>query len=184
MFGNQNNFATFLTLALPYFLVIPLLFHGATAAAHRAIGTLADLMALLLTGSKDNLIAAALVFLTVIFFLATDPAQRAKLLGAVAIVAVALVVIVPSLSGSGLIPLPKRAVDKFSFTLLQQEISTGQGSGAARASLLTDGIDFIGQSGASGSAPATRSPMSSTCPVFPGVSTCTTGGSRWRSTLA
>ena len=32
--------------------------------------------------------------------------------------------------------LPKRAVDKFSFTLLQKEIATGQGSGGARASLL------------------------------------------------
>lgn len=170
VFGNQNNFATFLTLALPYFLVIPLLFTERRLRLIGLIGTLVDLMALLLTGSKDNLIAAALVFLTVIFFLATDPAQRAKLLGAVAIVAVALVVIVPSLSGSGLIPLPKRAVDKFSFTLLQQEISTGQGSGAARASLLTDGLDFIGQTGGIGVGAGNAESHVLDLPVFPGVS--------------
>lgn len=170
VFGNQNNFATFLTLALPYFLVIPLLFTERRLRLIGLVGTLADLMALLLTGSKDNLLAAALVFVTVVFFLATDPAQRAKLLGAIAIVAVALVVIVPSLNGSGLIPLPKRAVDKFSFTLLEQEIATGQGSGGARASLLKDGIDFIGQTGGVGVGAGNAETHVLDLPVFPGVS--------------
>ena len=170
VFGNQNNFATFLTLALPYLVVLPLVFKERRLRIVGLIGTLAALMALLLTGSKDNLIAAGLVFLTLIFFLATDPKQRTKLLGAVVIVVIALVVIVPSLSGSGLVPLPKRAVDKFSFTLLQKEIATGQGSGGARASLLGDGIDFIGQSGGIGVGAGNAETHVLDLPVFPGVS--------------
>ncbi len=170
VFGNQNNFATFLTLALPYLVVLPLVFKERRLRIIGLVGTLMALMALLLTGSKDNLIAAGLVFLTLIFFLATDPKQRTKLLGAVVIVVVALAVIVPSLSGSGLIPLPKRAVDKFSFTLLQKEIATGQGSGGARASLLGDGIDFIGQSGGVGVAAGNAETHVLDLPVFPGVS--------------
>jgi teichuronic acid biosynthesis protein TuaE len=170
VFGNQNNFATFLTLALPYLVALPLVFKERRLRIIGLVGTLADLTALLLTGSKDNLLAAALVFLTLIFFLATDPKQRTRLLGAVVIVVVALAVIVPSVSGSGLIPLPKRAVDKFSFTLLQKEIATGQGSGGARASLLGDGIDFIGQSGGVGVGAGNAETRVLELPVFPGVS--------------
>jgi teichuronic acid biosynthesis protein TuaE len=170
VFGNQNNFATFLTLALPYLIVLPLVFKERRLRIIGLVGTLADLAALLLTGSKDNLIAAGLVFLTLILFLATDPKQRTKLLGAVVIGVVALAVIVPSMSGSGLIPLPKRAVDKFSFTLLQKEIATGQGSGGARASLLGDGIDFVGQSGGIGVGAGNAETHVLELPVFPGVS--------------
>jgi teichuronic acid biosynthesis protein TuaE len=170
VFGNQNNFATFLTLALPYVLVLPLIFHERRLRLIGIVATVADLAALLLTGSKDNLIAAALVFLTVVLFLATDPKQRAKLLGAVVIVIVAIIVLVPSLNGSGIIPLPKRAVDKFSFSLLAQEISSGQGSGAARASLLHDGVGFIGDTGGVGVGAGNAETHVLELANFPGVS--------------
>jgi teichuronic acid biosynthesis protein TuaE len=170
VFGNQNNFATFLTLALPYFLVLPFIFRERKLRVIGLVGTLSALMALLLTGSKDNLIAAALVFLTILFFLATDPAQRAKLIGVVVVVAIALAVVVPTLSGSGLVPLPKRAVDKFSFSLLMQEIKTGQGSGAARKNLLNDGIHFVGESGGIGVGAGNAETHVLELPVFPGVS--------------
>jgi teichuronic acid biosynthesis protein TuaE len=170
VFGNQNNFATFLTLALPYALVLVFVFRERRLRVIGLVATVADLAALLLTGSKDNLIAAGLVFLTVVLFLATDPKQRAKLVGAVAVVVLAVVVLVPTLNGSGLIPLPKRAVDKFSFSLLAQEISTGQGSGAARASLLHDGIGFVGQSGGIGVGAGNAETHVLELANFPGVS--------------
>ena len=129
-----------------------------------------DLAALLLTGSKDNLLAAGLVILTLLLFLATDPRQRSKLVGAVVIAVVAIAVVVPSLNGSGLIPLPQRAVNKFSFSLLEKEIASGQGSGAARESLLTDGVNFVGQTGGFGVGAGNAETHVLELADFPGVS--------------
>ncbi len=170
VFGNQNNFATYLTLALPYLVALPLVFRERRLLWIGLIGTVLDLAALLLTGSKDNLVAAGLVFLTVLLFLATDPRQRSKLIGAVLIAIVAIIVVVPSLSGSGLIPLPQRAVNKFSFSLLEKEIASGQGSGAARESLFNDGIDFVGQTGGFGVGAGNAETHVLELADFPGVS--------------
>jgi len=170
VFGNQNNFATFLTLALPYLVTLPLVFRERRLRVIGIVGTVVDLTALLLTGSKDNLLAAGLVVLTLLLFLATDPRQRSKFVGAVVIAIVAIAVIVPSLNGSGLIPLPQRAVNKFSFSLLEKEIASGQGSGAARESLLSDGIDFIGQTGGFGVGAGNAETHVLELADFPGVS--------------
>jgi teichuronic acid biosynthesis protein TuaE len=170
VFGNQNNFATFLTLALPYLVTLPLIFRQRRMLLIGIAGTVLDLAALLLTGSKDNLLAAGLVFLTLLLFLATDPKQRSKLVGAVVIAIVAIIVVVPSLNGSGLIPLPQRAVNKFSFSLLEKEIASGQGSGAARASLLGDGITFVGQTGGIGVGAGNAETHVLELADFPGVS--------------
>jgi len=170
VFGNQNNFATFLTLALPYLVTLPLVFRERRMLLIGLVGTVADLAALLLTGSKDNLLAAGLVVLTLLLFLATDPKQRSKLVGAVVIAVVAIIVVVPSLNGSGLIPLPQRAVNKFSFSLLEKEIASGQGSGAARESLLNDGIGFVGQTGGFGVGAGNAETHVLELADFPGVS--------------
>ena len=120
-------------------MTLPLIFPSRRLRVIGIVGTVVDLAAILLTGSKDNLLAAGLVFLTLLLFLATDPANVPSSSGAILITVVAIAVVVPSLNGSGLIPLPQRAVNKFSFSLLEKEIASGQGSGAARESLLTDG---------------------------------------------
>ena len=170
VFGNQNNFATFLTLALPYLVTLPLVFRARRLVVIGIVGTVVDLAALLLTGSKDNLLAAGLVILTLLLFLATDPRQRSKLVGALVVAVVAIAVVVPSLNGSGLIPLPQRAVNKFSFSLLEKEIASGQGSGAARASLLTDGVNFVGQTGGFGVGAGNAETHVLELADFPGVS--------------
>jgi teichuronic acid biosynthesis protein TuaE len=170
VFGNQNNFATYLTLTLPYLVTLSLVFRDRRVRLLGLAGTLLTLAALLLTGSKDNLIAAALVFLTLLLFLATDPKQRTKFIGAIVIVVVAVAVIVPSLNGTGLIPLPKRAVNKFSFSLLASELSSGTGSGAARANLLSDGVNFVGQTGGIGVGAGNAETHVLELPAFPGVS--------------
>jgi len=170
VFGNQNNFATYLTLALPYLVALPLVFRQRRLLLIGLVGTLVDLTALLLTGSKDNLLAAGLVLLTMLLFLATDPRQRSKLVGALLIAIVAIVVIVPSLNGSGLIPLPQRAVNKFSFSLLEKELASGQGSGAVRASLTSDGITFVGQTGGFGVGAGNAETHVLELADFPGVS--------------
>ncbi len=170
VFGNENNFATYLTLTLPYLFCLGLIFRERRVRIIGGVLTAADLIALLFTGSKDNLIAMALVFLTVLIFLATDPRQRTRFLGLILIGIVALLVIIPSLNGTGLLPLPQRAVTKFSFTALQQEIASGQGSGAARTSLLKDGIGFVGDSGGIGVGAGNAETYVLNLPDFPGVS--------------
>lgn len=170
VFGNENNFATYLTLTLPYLVSLSLVFRDRRLRILGVVGTAADLVALLFTGSKDNLVAAGLVFLTLLLFLATDPKQRGKLVGAILIGIVAIAVVVPSLNGTGVVPLPQKAVDKFSFTLLQKEISTGSGSGAARASLLGDGIRFVGDTGGFGVGAGNAETHVLNLPDFPGVS--------------
>jgi len=170
VFGNQNNFATYLTLALPYLVTLPLVFAQRRLRVIGIAGTVVDLGALLLTGSKANLLAAGLVFVTLLLFLATDPRQRSKLAGAVLIAIVAIAVVVPSLNGAGLIPLPQRAVNKFSFSLLEKEIASGQGSGAARESLLSDGLTFVGQTGGFGVGAGNAETHVLELADFPGVS--------------
>ncbi len=150
VFGNQNNFATYLTLALPYMLCLAVVFSDIRRRVIGVVGTLAVLSALLFTGSRANLVAAALVFGALLVFLATDPRTRRTLVGAVVIIALAVAFVVPSILGSGLIRLPQQTVTKFDFGILKQEVATGSGSGAVRASLLDDGLDFIGQSGGLG----------------------------------
>lgn len=169
VFGNQNNFATYLTLTLPYLVALGLVFRERRLRAISIVATVLNLTALLLTGSKDNLLATGLVFLTLLIFFATDPRQRRKLVAVLVLLAVALAVVVPSLNGTGIVPLPKQAVNKFSFKLLEKEIETGQGSGAARASLLGDGIDFVGQTGGIGVGAGNAETHVSELPNFPGV---------------
>lgn len=150
VFGNQNNFATYLTLSLPYMACLATVYPDRRRRVLGILGTLAVLAALLFTGSRANLLATALVFGALLLFLGTNPATRRKFFGAIAIVGAVVVLVVPTLLGSGIVPLPKQTTTKFSFSVLRREVSTGTGSGAVRASLLADGLDFIGQTGGFG----------------------------------
>ena len=70
LFGNQNNFATYLTLTLPYFLTLPVIFRDVRVKAVGFAGGACALIGLLYTGSKANLIATGLILI--------GPAGRAR----------------------------------------------------------------------------------------------------------
>lgn len=150
-FGNENNLATYLTLTLPYFVGLVIVFRDIRLRTIGAVGGLTTLLLLLYTGSKTNLLVTALVFLTFFVVLAMDPSMRRQaFLGAVALGAAAALVLVPALNGVGPIKLSDRALSKFSFTLLTQQVDEGVGSGAVRASLTSEGLALVRETGGIG----------------------------------
>lgn len=143
-FGNENNLATYLTLTLPYFVGLVIVFRDIRLRVIGAAGGLTTLLLLLYTGSKTNLLVTALVFLTFFIVLAMDRSMRRQaFLGALALGAAAALVLVPALNGVGPIKLSDRALSKFSFTLLTEQVDNGVGSGAVRASLTNEGLTLV-----------------------------------------
>ena len=150
LFGNQNNFATYLTLSLPYFLMLPIVFRDVRLRAVGLAGTTAALGALLYTGSKSNLLALAIILIALLALISTDRRRRGLLIGAGAVALLAAVIVIPSVLGGGIIKLPDRAVSKFNFGLLGSQLKTDTGSGGVRNSLLRDGLDLVAESGGLG----------------------------------
>jgi teichuronic acid biosynthesis protein TuaE len=170
VFGNENNLATYLTLTLPYFLVLVVVFRDVRLRALGLMGGLACLLALLYTGSKSNLLATALVLAGLLVVLATDPRQRRRALSAAVVAGLAALVVVPALRGAGVVPLPERALDKFSFSLLQEQVEQGVGSGAVRSNLLDDGLALVVETGGVGVGAGNADVRIRSLADFPGVS--------------
>lgn len=170
VFGNENNLATYLTLTLPYFLVLAVVFRDVRLRALGLGGGLACLMALLYTGSKANLIATALVLASLLIILATDPRDRRRALAAAVVAVLAVALVVPAVQGSGLVSLPERAVSKFSFSLLQEQVEVGVGSGAVRSNLLGDGLGLVAETGGIGVGAGNADVRITSLKDFPGVS--------------
>lgn len=169
LFGNQNNFATYLTLSLPYFVAIPIVVRDIRLRMIGFVGTAIALGALLYTGSKSNLIALALIFVALILVIASDRRRRGRLVVAGAFVVVVAAIIVPSVLGGGLVKLPDRAVEKFNFGLLRSQVNSGSGSGGVRSSLLTDGLDLVARSGGLGVGAGNAEANVRSLNNFPGV---------------
>ena len=151
LFGNQNNFATYLSLTLPYFLCLPIVFRDARLIALGAVGGTVTLGALLFTGSRSNLIATFLVLGGLVLVLATDRRRRGRVVAGATVAILAALLIIPSLGGGGLIPLPERIAGKFDIsTLVQQKKAATVGSGAVRSSLLDEGLSVVADSGGLG----------------------------------
>jgi O-antigen ligase len=150
LFGNQNNFATYLTLTLPYFLTLPVIFRDVRIKAIGFVGAAAALVGLLYTGSKSNLIAMGLILVGLLVVLAFDRRGRGRLLVGIAVAALAVLLVVPSVLGGGVIKLPQRAVTKFDFGILSAQVADRTGSGAVRSSLLGEGLDLVWQTGGLG----------------------------------
>lgn len=150
LFGNQNNFATYLSLTLPYFLCLPIVFRDARLIALGTIGGTVTLAALLFTGSRSNLIATFLVLGGLVIVLATDRRRRGRVVAGGAVAVLAALLVIPSLGGGGLIPLPERVVTKFDISILSQQRKQGIGSGAVRASVLNEGLALVADSGGLG----------------------------------
>ena len=145
LFGNQNNFAAFLSLSLPYFAVLPVVFRDVRLKAIGFAGGAVALMFILLAGSKSGLLSAGFVVIGLLVLVGTDRRARGRLVvaGGIAVMAVALVV--PVLQGAGPVKLDERTVTKLDFNILRSQIETEQGSGGVRNALLSDGLNIIGE---------------------------------------
>lgn len=150
LFGNQNNFATYLSLTLPYFVCLPIVFRDIRLRAIGVVGATVTLTALLFTGSRSNLAATFLVLGGLVVALATDRRRRGRVVAGAAVAVLGAVLIIPSLGGGGLIPLPERVVEKFSLSVLLEQRQRGEGSGPVRASVTEEGFRLVTDSGGLG----------------------------------
>lgn len=149
-FGNQNNFATYLALTLPYLLVLPVISRDVRLRLLGISGAVVAIGLILFSGSKANLVATAIILIGMLVVLGTDPAMRRAFLAALAVVAIGFALIIPSLFGAGIVPLPEQAVAKLDFGTLQAQVQSGSGSGAVRSSLLGTGLDLAASTGGVG----------------------------------
>jgi teichuronic acid biosynthesis protein TuaE len=149
-FGNQNNFATYLALTLPYLLVLPVVARDVRLRIMGGAGAVVAILLILFSGSKANLVAVGLILVGLLVVLAADPSMRKAFRAAVVVVGAALLLIVPSMFGAGVVPLPEQAAAKLDFRTLVAQVESGSGSGAVRGSLLSTGLDIAAQSGGVG----------------------------------
>jgi len=149
-FGNQNNFATYLALSLPYLVLLPVVARDARLRLGGAAGAIVAITFILFSGSKANLMAVGIILLGMLVVLATDRTMRRAFVASLVVVAAALALIIPSLLGTGPVPIPKQAVAKLNFGTLQAQVTSGQGSGAVRTTLLEKGLGLAASSGGVG----------------------------------
>lgn len=141
-FGNQNNFATYLALTLPYLVLLPVVARDVRLRLAGAVGAVLAIGFILVSGSKSNLIAVGIILIGMLVVLATDRSMRRAFIASVVVVGVALALIIPSLFGAGIVPVPEQAVAKLNFGTLQAQVASGQGSGAVRTTLLDKGLEL------------------------------------------
>lgn len=169
LFGNQNNFATFLSLSLPFLLALPVVYRDVRLRAIGLGGSLLALGFILVSGSKSGLISAGLVVVGLLVMIGSDRRSRGRLLVAAAIAALAVVFVVPSLLGGGLVKLDQRTVTKLNFGVLADQLQNQQGSGGVRSSLLRDGLGLVSQTDGLGVGAGNAETHVRTLVDFPGV---------------
>jgi O-antigen ligase len=169
LFGNQNNFATFLSLALPYLAVLPIVYRDVRLRAIGFAGGGAALVFILLTGSKTGLLSAGLVILGLLVLVGTDRRARGRVLIAGAIAGLAVLLVVPSVLGGGLVQLDERTVTKFDFGILASQLEAQEGSGGVRASLLDDGLALVAETDGLGVGAGNAESSVRSLADFPGV---------------
>jgi O-antigen ligase len=148
LFGNENNFAVYLTLCLPWFLALPVVYRDVRLRLLGVAGAVVSIGFMLASGSKASLLALGLMLIALLLLVGTDRRGGGRLVAAGAIAALSVALVVPSVLGFGV--LPERTVTKLDFGLLLDQVQQEQGSGAVRTNLLEDGLALVGESGGLG----------------------------------
>jgi hypothetical protein len=84
-FGNQNNFATYLALSLPYLVLLPVVARDARLRIAGAVGAVLAIGFILVSGSKSNLIAVGIILLGMLVVLGTDRSMRRAFIASVVV---------------------------------------------------------------------------------------------------
>jgi teichuronic acid biosynthesis protein TuaE len=143
-FHNQNDFATFIALWLPFTLAVPFFTKRDHLVGGSLLCSLVAVLCLLYTGSRTNLLAYAVFVPTLLLAVAlkrgTSTTRRQWALG---LVLVGLVTCTLLLGTSGLLPVlspPAIGVQHWRFDTLGDEIAAGTGSGGNRLNLIMGGL--------------------------------------------
>jgi hypothetical protein len=149
-FHNQNDFATYIALWLPFLVAAPFLTRNASCAVLAAIGAMVSVLCLLYTGSRTNLLALALACPALLVVLAlrkgTSSTWWQWLLGVGLFCAL---VCIGYLGMSGALPivrLPEIGVQHWRFDTLAAEMEANAGSGGTRLKLTEGGVAVAGAS--------------------------------------
>ena len=145
IFYNQNDFATYIALWLPFLLVTPFLSRSVPALVAAAVGAVVSVICLLYTGSRTNLLALGLAVPSVLASLALrrghNSSWRQWTLGIALILAVSCTAFVGMRGGLPGAPLPAVGVQHWRFDTLGAEMGAGTGSGGTRIMLVEGGLD-------------------------------------------
>jgi teichuronic acid biosynthesis protein TuaE len=169
LFGNQNNFATFLSLSLPYFAALPIVFRDVRLRMLGFGGGAVCLLFILATGSKSGLIAAALVIIALLVLVGSDRRARGRLIVAGAVAGLAVLLVVPAVLGGGPVELDERTLTKLDFGVLADQLDSQQGSGGVRSALLSDGLALVAETDGLGVGAGNAETHVRSLANFPGV---------------
>jgi teichuronic acid biosynthesis protein TuaE len=144
IFHNQNDFATYIALWLPFLLALPFFARRAGAMLGALAGSLISVVCLLYTGSRTNLLALALAVPGLLLILAvrkgTSSNRRQWALGIALVCAVVSTTYLGMRGALHLVQLPKVGVSHWQFDTLGAEIEAGSGSGGTRLRLIEGGL--------------------------------------------
>ena len=107
-FGNQNNFATYLSLTLPYLVLLPVVARDARVRILGAAGAIVAIVFILFSGSKANLVAVGIILVGMLVVLATDRSMRRAFVASVVVVGRPWPSSSPRSSGPASCPSPSR----------------------------------------------------------------------------
>jgi len=144
IFHNQNDFATYIALWLPFLLAVPFFARRVSALLAAIAGSLLSVYCLLYTGSRTNLLALALTVPSLLLILAIRKGTHSRwwqwVLG---IALVCAVVFAAYLGMQGALPgfrLPDIGIQHWRFDTLSTEMEAGTGSGGTRLKLIAGGL--------------------------------------------
>ncbi|MGI9540293.1 MAG: O-antigen ligase family protein [Miltoncostaeaceae bacterium] len=146
LFGNENNFAVYLALTLPFFAALPIVYRDVRIRAIGYVGAVLCLLFVMTTGSKSALLAVGLVLVGMLVVIGFDRERRGRLVVGGAVAGLAALLVIPSVLGGGIVPLPESTVTKFDFNILRAQVETQSGSGGVRASLFDEGLALVDDS--------------------------------------
>lgn len=142
LFHNQNDFATYIALWLPFLLAAPFFTERRSLVALSGTGAVLTAICFLYTGSRTNLLAIALVapsLLSIVLGARSRDIDRRRLaVGILILVGVTLVIFL-GISGS-VRTLPEIGVQHWRFDTLGGEMAAGTGSGGSRIKLIQGGL--------------------------------------------
>lgn len=143
-FHNQNDFATYIALWLPFLLTAPFCTRRVSAVLAAAVCALLSAICLLHTGSRTNLLAFALMVPSLLLVAALRPGMsirsRQVVQGTTILFAVGLAIYLGMRASLPVLPLPKIGVQHWRFDTLGTEMVAGTGSGASRIKQIQGGL--------------------------------------------